>query len=94
MGAGGLGFDPQAGQIERCRQRFATAATILSRPCAKPRRWVLRMCLEENYSAESEYLRRQNMNSKLGDEQKKKVITSAEVLTSTQIRIKSKKKSK
>ena len=65
------------------------------------------MCLEENYSdspsneyarhysAESEYLRRQNMNSKLGEEQKKKkVITSVEVLISTQIRIKSKKKVK
>ena len=44
----------------------------------------LGMCLEENYSdspsneysrqysAESEYLRRQNLNSKLGEEQKKK----------------------
>ena len=32
------------------------------------------------------------MNSKLGEEQKKKVITSVEVLISTQIRIKSKKK--
>ena len=62
----------------------------------------LGMCLEENYSdsptnsaeSESEYLRRQNMNSKLGEEQKKKVITSVEVLISTQIRIKSKKKVK
>ena len=62
------------------------------------------MCLEENYSdspsneysrhysAEYEYLRRQNMNSKLGEEQKKS--TSVEVLISTQIRIKSKKKVK
>ena len=64
------------------------------------------MCLEENcsdspsneysrhYSAESEseYLRRQNVNSKLGKEQKKKkVITSVEF---RQIRIKSKKKVK
>ena len=31
------------------------------------------------------------MNSKLGEEQKKKVITSVEVLISTQIRIQSKK---
>ena len=51
------------------------------------------ICLEENYSdspsneysrhysAESEYLLRQNMGSKLGEEQKKKkVITSVEVL--------------
>ena len=45
-------------------------------------------------SAESEYLRRQNMNSKLGEEQKKKVITSVEILISTKIRIKSKKKVK
>ena len=68
------------------------------------------MCLEENYSdspsneysrhysaeSESEYLRRQNMNSKLGEEQKKKVITSVEALISTQIRIglRSKKKVK
>ena len=69
------------------------------------------MCLKENYSdspnneysrhysaeAESEYLRRQDMNSKSGEEQKKKkkiakkFITSVEVLVSTQIRIKSKK---
>ena len=64
------------------------------------------MCLDENYSdspsneysrhysAESEYLRRQNMDSKLGEEQKKKVITSVKVLILTQIRIKSKKKVK
>ena len=64
------------------------------------------MCLKENYSdsqsdeysrhysagSESEYLRRQNMNPKLGEEQKKKIITSVGVLISTQIRIKSKKK--
>ena len=64
----------------------------------------LGMCLKENYSnspsneysrhysTEFEYLRRQNVNSKLGEEQKKKVITSVEVLISTQIRIQSKKK--
>ena len=67
------------------------------------------MCLEENYSdspsneysrhysAESEYLRLQNVNSKLGEEQKKikkKVITSVEVLILSQIRIKSIKKVK
>ena len=66
------------------------------------------MCLKENYSdspsneysrhysadSESENLRRQNMNSKLGEDQKKKVITSVEVLISTQTRIKSKKRSK
>ena len=69
------------------------------------------MCLQENYSdspsneysrhylaeSESEYLRRQNMNSKnskLDEEQQKKVITSVEVLISTQSRIKSKKKIK
>ena len=67
-------------------------------------------CLEENYSnspsneysrhysAESEFLRRQKKNSKLGEEQKtkerKKVITSVEVLISTKIRIKRKKKVK
>ena len=46
--------------------------------------FILGMCLEENYSnspsneysqhysAESEYLRRQNINSKLGEDQKKK----------------------
>ena len=47
-----------------------------------------------HYSAESEYLRRQNLNSKLGEEQKKKkkVIKSVEVPISTQIRLKSKKK--
>ena len=61
------------------------------------------MCLEENYSVSpsneysrhysAEYLRRENMNSKLGEAQKKKkkVITSVEVLISTLIRIKSKK---
>ena len=68
----------------------------------------LGMCLKENYSdspsneysrhysaeSESEYLRRQNMNSKLDEEQKNKVIMSVEVLISTQIRIKSKKKIK
>ena len=65
----------------------------------------LGMCLKENYSnspsneysrhysAESEYLRRLNMNSKSGEEQKK-VITSVEVLISTQIRLQSKKKVK
>ena len=49
-----------------------------------------------HYSAESEseYLRRQNMNSKFGKEQKKKVITSVKVPISTQIRIKNKKKVK
>ena len=66
------------------------------------------MCFEENYSDSpsneysrhysAEYLRRQNMDSKLGKEQKKKkkVITSVEVLISTQICIglKSKKKVK
>ena len=52
------------------------------------------ICLKENYSAESEYLRRQDVNSKSGEEQKKKVITSVEVLISTQIRIQSKKKVK
>ena len=53
------------------------------------------MCLKENnsdspsneysrhYSAESEYLRRQDMNSKSGEEQKKKVITFVEVLILT-----------
>ena len=60
------------------------------------------MCLKENYSdspsneysrhysaeSESVYLRRQNMNSKLGEEQKVKVLIS------TQIRIQSKKKVK
>ena len=63
------------------------------------------MCLKENYSdspsneysrhysAESEYLRRQDMNSKSGEEQKK-VITSVEVLISTPIRIQIKKRSK
>ena len=63
------------------------------------------MCLKENYSdspsneysrhysGESEYLRRQNMNSKLGEEQKKKKVnTSVEVPILTQIRIKNKKK--
>ena len=68
---------------------------------------VIGMCLKENYSdspsneysrhylaeSESEYLRRQNMNSKSGEEKEKKVITSVEVLISTQIRIKSKKRS-
>ena len=61
------------------------------------------MCLKENYSdspsneysrhysAESEYLRRQDMNLKSGEEQKK-VITSVEVLISTPIRIQIKKK--
>ena len=71
------------------------------------------MCFKKNYSdspsneysrhysaesqSESEYLRRQNMNSKLGEKQKKKkekVITSVGILISTQIRIKSKKRSK
>ena len=84
------------------------------------------MCLMENYSdspnneylrhclVESEYLRRQDMNSKSGEEQKKKgqyarrspnfdsksgaeqkkVITSVEVLISTQNWIRSKKRSK
>ena len=64
------------------------------------------MCFKENYSdspsneysrhysaeSESEYLRRRIRNSKLGEEQKKKVIASVEVLILTQIRIKSKKK--
>ena len=64
------------------------------------------MCLKENYSdspsneylryysaeSESEYLRCQNINSKLGEEQKKKVITSVKVPISTQIRNKKKKK--
>ena len=64
------------------------------------------MCLKEDYldspsneysrhysaESQSEYLRRQDMNSKSGEEQKKKVITSVEVLISTQIRIQSKKK--
>ena len=59
------------------------------------------MCLKENYSDSpsneysrhysAEYLRRQNLNSKLGEEQKKKVMKSVEVPISTQIRLKSKK---
>ena len=66
--------------------------------------FILGMCLQENYSDSpsneysrhysAEYLRRQNMNSKLGEEQKKKVSTSVEVLISTQMWMKSKKRSK
>ena len=63
------------------------------------------MCLKENYtdspsneysrhySAESEYLRRQVMNSKSAEEQKK-VITSVEVLISTKFGNRAKKRSK
>ena len=54
-----------------------------SNPCPEALHLQLGMCLKENYSdspsneysrhysAESEYLRRQNMNSKLSEEQKK-----------------------
>ena len=57
------------------------------------------MCLKENYSdsqenyrysrhysAESEYIRRQNMNSKLGEEQKVEVLISTQIRKITGIR--------